>query len=78
MKLIDELNEIARHRYVAPSLFVKPYLGLGDKDKALTWLEKGYQEHDQGLCFLKVNWTWDPLRSEPRFQAVLRRMNFPQ
>ena len=48
------------------------------KGEALTWLEKGYEEHDQGLRFLKVNWTWDPLRSEPRFQAVLRRMNFPQ
>jgi TolB-like protein len=77
-KLIDELNEMARHQYLAPSLFVKPYLGLGDKDKALTWLEKGCEEHDQGLRFLKVNWLWDPLRSEPRFQALLRRMNFPQ
>jgi TolB-like protein/DNA-binding winged helix-turn-helix (wHTH) protein len=78
IKLIDELNEMARHRYVAPSVFVNAYLGLGDKDKALTWIEKGYEEHDQGLCFLKVNWSWDLLRSEPRFQAVLRRMNFPQ
>jgi tetratricopeptide (TPR) repeat protein len=77
-KLIDELNEMARHRYLAPSLFARPYLGLGDKDKALTWIEKGYEEHDPGLRFLKVNWFWDPLRSEPRFQAVLRRMNFPQ
>jgi hypothetical protein len=78
MKLIDELNEMARHRYVAPSVFVNAYLGLGDKDKALTWIEKGYEEHEHTLCFLKVNWTWDPLRSEPRFQALLRRMNFPQ
>jgi TolB-like protein/DNA-binding winged helix-turn-helix (wHTH) protein/Flp pilus assembly protein TadD len=78
IKLIDELNEMARHHYVAPSLFVNAYLGRGDKDKALTWLEKGYEEHDQGLRFLKVNWSWDPLRSEPRFQAVQRRMNFPQ
>ena len=78
MKLIHELNEMARHRYVAPSVFVNAYLGLGDKDKALTWIEKGYEEHEHTLCFLKVNWTWDPLRSEPRFQALLRRMNFPQ
>jgi len=78
MKLIDELNEMARHRYVAPSVFVNAYLGLGDKDKALTWIEKGYEEHEHTLCFLKVNWTWDPLRSELRFQALLRRMNFPQ
>jgi len=77
-KFISELNEIARHRYVAPVLFMTAYIGLGDNDKALTWLERGYEEHDAWLVFLKIGPTWDPLRSEPRFQAVLRRMNFPQ
>jgi TolB-like protein/DNA-binding winged helix-turn-helix (wHTH) protein/Flp pilus assembly protein TadD len=77
-KLTDELKEMARHRYVAPSLFVNAYLGLGDKDKALTYIEKGYEEHDQWFAFLKCASILDPLRSEPRFQAVLRRMNFPQ
>ena len=77
-KLIAELNEIAGHRYVAPSLFAIAYLGLGDKDKALTWIEKGYEEHDQWHFSLKVSPIPDPLRSEPRFQAVMRRMNFPQ
>jgi tetratricopeptide (TPR) repeat protein len=76
-KLIDELNEIARHRYVAPALFVNAYLGLGDKETALTWMERGIEEHDQWFL-LKVDPTLDPLRSEPRFQAALRRMNFPQ
>jgi TolB-like protein/DNA-binding winged helix-turn-helix (wHTH) protein/Flp pilus assembly protein TadD len=76
-KLIDELNEIARHRYVAPALFVNAYLGLGDKGTALTWMERGIEEHDQWFL-LKVDPTLDPLRSEPRFQAALRRMNFPQ
>jgi tetratricopeptide (TPR) repeat protein len=76
-KLIAELNEIARRRYVAPSLFAIAYLGLGDKDKALTWIERGYEEHDQWHFSLKVSPIPDPLRSEPRFQAVLRRMNFP-
>jgi TolB-like protein/DNA-binding winged helix-turn-helix (wHTH) protein/tetratricopeptide (TPR) repeat protein len=75
-KLIDELNEIARHRYVAPALFVYAYLGLGDKETALTWVERGIEEHDQWLL-LKVDPILDPLRSEPRFQAALRRMNFP-
>jgi hypothetical protein len=76
-KLIDELNEIARHRYVAPPLFVHAYLGLGDKETALTWMERGIEEHDQWFL-LKVDPTLDPLHSEPRFQAALRRMNFPQ
>jgi TolB-like protein/DNA-binding winged helix-turn-helix (wHTH) protein/Flp pilus assembly protein TadD len=76
-KLIDELNEIARHRYVAPALFVNAYLGLGDKETALTWMERGIEEHDQWFL-LKVDPTLDPLRPEPRFQVALRRMNFPQ
>ena len=76
-KLIDELNEIARHRYVAPALFVNAYLGLGDKETALTWMERGIEEHDQWFL-LKVDPTLDPLRPEPRFQAALRHMNFPQ
>jgi hypothetical protein len=78
LKLISELNEIARHGYVAPILFMTAYVGLGDSDKALTCLERAYEEHDAWLVYLEVGPTWDPLRSEPRFQAVLRRMNFPQ
>ena len=76
-KLLSELKEIARHRYVSPSLFANAYLGMGDKDMALTWLEKGYEEHDALMAYLKVGPGMDPIRSEPRFQAVLRGMNFP-
>jgi tetratricopeptide (TPR) repeat protein len=53
------------------------YAGLGEKDQAFEWLEKAYEERDQGLSFLKVDPTLDPLRSDPRFQDLLRRMNFP-
>jgi TolB-like protein/DNA-binding winged helix-turn-helix (wHTH) protein/Flp pilus assembly protein TadD len=76
-KLINELNEVARHRYVAPALFMNAYLGIGDKDAALTWMERGIEEQDQGLVKSKVDPSLDPLRSEPRFQALVRRMNFP-
>ncbi len=77
-RLIDELNEIARHRYVGPSLFVSAYLGIGDKDAALTWMERGIEEQDQELISPKIDPSLDPLRSDPRFQALVRRMNFPQ
>ncbi len=77
-RLIDELNEIARHRYVGPALFVSAYLGIGDKDAALTWMERAIEEQDQELISPKVDPSLDPLRSEPRFQALMRRMNFPQ
>jgi hypothetical protein len=77
-KVIDELKEMSRHHYVFPSVFARAYMGLGDKNRALTWLERGYDEQDPWLFYLKVGPSLDPLRSEPRFQALLRRMNFPQ
>jgi TolB-like protein/DNA-binding winged helix-turn-helix (wHTH) protein len=76
-KIISELKERSRHHYVFPSVFAYAYLGLGDKDRALTFLERAYEEQDPALFYLKVSPLLDPLRSEPRFQALLRRMNFP-
>ena len=53
-------------------------LGLGHKEKALAWLEKAYEDHDDdALLDLKMDPTFDPLRSDPRFQDLLRRMKFP-
>jgi TolB-like protein/Tfp pilus assembly protein PilF len=53
------------------------HAGLGEKDEAFEWLEKAYADRDQGMLYLKVDPTLDPLRSEPRFHDLLRRMNFP-
>jgi hypothetical protein len=54
-------------------------IGLGHKDQALAWLEKYYQSHcNDDILWLKGELIYDPLRSDPRFQALLRRMNFPQ
>jgi len=50
------------------------YAGLGRKDEAFAWLEKSYQVHDKGLTFLKMDPCVDPLRSDPRFQNLLRRV----
>jgi TolB-like protein/Tfp pilus assembly protein PilF len=50
------------------------YAGLGRKDEAFAWLEKAYQVHDKGLTFLKMDPCVDPLRSDPRFQNLLRRV----
>jgi TolB-like protein/DNA-binding winged helix-turn-helix (wHTH) protein/Tfp pilus assembly protein PilF len=78
VKLIDELKERSRQHHISDSLFAEAYIGLGEKDEAMGWLERAYEEHDQWMVYIKSYPGWDALRSEPRFQALVRRMNFPQ
>lgn len=77
LKLIEELKEMSKHAYVSPTTFAWAYTGLGDRKMALDWLDRGYQEDDEALVMANVGPPFSPLRSEPRFQALLRRMNFP-
>jgi len=53
------------------------YAGLGEKDRAFEWLQSAYKVHDSEMCYLKSDPRLDPLHSDPRFQDLLRRMNFP-
>ena len=77
VKLIAELKERSQQHYVSNSLFAEAYIGLGEKDEAMAWLERAYEDHDQWMVYIKCYPGWDDLRSEPRFQALVRRMNFP-
>jgi TolB-like protein/Tfp pilus assembly protein PilF len=54
------------------------YGGVGDRDQAMVWLEKGYADHLTSLASLKSDHVWDPMRSDPRFQDMLRRVGLPQ
>ena len=56
----------------------KAYVDLGDKDKAFAELNKAYEMRLSSLCWLKVEPQMDPLRSDPRYQQLLQKMNFPQ
>jgi len=76
-RLIDELRELPPDYHVSSFFFAEAYADLGDKDQALTWLERAYEEHDQWMVFINSYPGLEPLRSEPRFQTLLRRMNFP-
>ena len=58
--------------------YAEVYVLLGENDHALMWLDRAYAEHYYRLVFLKVEPTFDPLRSEPRFQQLLRRVGLPQ
>jgi tetratricopeptide (TPR) repeat protein len=73
-KVLDELLELNRRRYVTPMALVQVYIGLGDKDRAFAWLEKAYQERSYSMAYLKVDPLVDPLRTDPRFDDLLRRI----
>jgi len=73
-KVLDELLKLNESRYVTPAAMVNVYIGLGDKDQAFVWLEKAYQERSNYLPWLKVFPIVDPLRSDPRFADLVRRI----
>jgi len=72
-QILNELLQLQKQRYVTPMALSYVYIGLGNKDQAFSWLEKGYQERSNHLAFFKVSPTVDSLRSDPRFADLLRR-----
>jgi serine/threonine-protein kinase len=77
LKILDRAREQSKRGEISPLRLAYFYIGLGENQRALDWLEKAYEERDPYMSFLKVEPPLDPLRSDPRFQDLLRRMNFP-
>jgi len=75
--MLGDLLQLAKQRHVTPFWVAMIYLRLGDKEEALRWLEKAYEERSAWLMGMKLDPALDSLRSELRFQALIRRMNFP-
>jgi tetratricopeptide (TPR) repeat protein len=73
-RMVHELKEMSKQRYVPPQNIALIYLGLGENDQVFEWLEKAYEERDVLLTFLKVHPQWDVLRTDPRFADLLRRI----
>lgn len=73
--LLKELTERAHKRYVSAYAFVLVYTGMGNKDQAFAWLNKAYDKRASTMPFLKTNPTLASLRSDSRFQTLIRRMN---
>ncbi len=72
------LKELLERRHIPANDVARVYVGLGKREEALAWLEKAYEDRGSDFDFIKVAVWPDPLRSDPRFQDLLRRMNFPQ
>jgi len=76
-RLLNQLKALSGQTHVVPYLIADIYVGLGEREEAFAWLERAFEAHDPPLVWLKVDPDLDPLRSAPRFQDLLRRMNFP-
>jgi Flp pilus assembly protein TadD len=76
--LLEELLKLSTERYVSPYNIALIYNGLNERDETLAWLEKGYEQRDPKMVFLRVEPKWNNLRADPRFQDLLRRVGFPQ
>jgi serine/threonine protein kinase/Tfp pilus assembly protein PilF len=76
-KLLADLKEQSKKRYVAPYWIAMIYVGLDEKDEAFAWLEKAYQERSWFLVWIKMDPHVDSLRSDSRFIDLMRRVGFP-
>jgi len=74
-KALSQALELSKQRYVSPFNIAVIYVGLGQKDKAFEWLEKAYEEHDHWMWFPIVHPALDSLCDDPRYTALLRKMN---
>ena len=74
--MIDKLAKLAAARtYVSSYGVALIYVALTEKDAAFQWFERAFQERDENFIHLKVDPRLDPIRSEPRFQQLLQRVN---
>jgi TolB-like protein/DNA-binding winged helix-turn-helix (wHTH) protein/Flp pilus assembly protein TadD len=77
-KVLAELSELTKHRYVPTYRLAEIHAALGEQDQAFAWLEEAYRAHAMHLCNLKVEPTLDPLRADPRFTNLLRRVGLAE
>ena len=73
-----ELLKLSTERYVPPYYIALVYNGLDERDETFAWLERGYEQRDPRMAFLKVEPKWNNLRADPGFQDVVRRVGLPE
>jgi serine/threonine-protein kinase len=74
-QILQHLEELSKQRYVSPANRAAVHLGLGEKEKALDWLEKAYEDRDPIFWWIDGDQLYDSVRNEPRFQALVQKID---
>ena len=74
---LQRLVALREEGYLPPTFMTLAYTFLGDFDRAIEWLERGFEARDGHVSCLAIP-AFDPLRDDPRFQDIVRRLNFPE
>jgi DNA-binding winged helix-turn-helix (wHTH) protein/tetratricopeptide (TPR) repeat protein len=77
-EVLNTLEAMARERYIPPYAMALVHAGLGEREKALEWLERAVAVRDVHMCFPPIDPKWDVFRSDPQFQALLKRCGFSE
>jgi eukaryotic-like serine/threonine-protein kinase len=77
LRLARELSEASKKAYIRPDGVAGVYASLGERDSAFTWLDRAYSERSSSLIGLNVVSVWDPIRSDPRFVELVRKIGLP-
>ncbi len=77
LQALEDLRALSAKRFVSAFAMAAVYVGLDDRDKAFEWLEKAYEERSGRLVYLGIERAFDPLRTDPRFQDLVRRIRLP-
>jgi tetratricopeptide (TPR) repeat protein len=75
---LTKLEALNRRRRLDPAAFFRPSIAMGDKEQAFAWLEKAYSQHANAMVTIKVDPLYDPLRGDPRFDDLLRRVGLAE
>ena len=78
LRMLAELKRRSKTGYIPAGAFINAYLGLGDNEQAFVWLVRGYEEKSGIMPLLKAHPHFDPIRGDPRFADLLRRVGLDQ
>jgi eukaryotic-like serine/threonine-protein kinase len=77
VQILGDLTELAKQKYVPPYFFAGIHAGLGEKERAIEYLQKCYEEHSHWLIYLHLDPSMDALRDESTFRDIMRRVGLP-